>query len=231
MLARYKTRFYLALLLSAVLPGTVLAETMFELYPQSGAGQDLESLPSLAPRPTLFNGANRNQGLLAVKWQHRVNEENIFTLSAGYGDDIYLEETAYDTVSTMASLSWTRKWADRMHVTGSLFVGDEDARDEVFRHLERKYFGFTVGGRLTLFEKHSPFLSFEMLHSDYDEAAAADPLAPSTEYSRLTAGWDWQLRPNWRLRAGADYTLDDFSLNLYRYDKSRIFFSTRFDFR
>jgi len=92
--------------------------------------------------------------------------------------------------------------------------------------------GVTLGGRVTLFKTHSPYISFQSLRASYDEAALEDPLAPSPEISRFTAGWDWQVRPNWRLRAEADYTLeDDFSLSLDRYDRSRVLFSTRFDFR
>lgn len=229
--ASLKIRFCLGLLLSVALPSLVFGDTTFRPYPERGWEQGLEPPSLFYQHPTVLNGRNRGQGLLALNWQHRLNEDNTFMLSAGYGDDVYLEETPYDSVSTMASLAWTRQWAGRMQLTGSLFVGDEDARDEVFQHLERRYFGFTLGGRLKLFEKHSPFVSFKMLRSDYDNDVTADPLAASTEYSRVTAGWDWRVRPNWRLSAGADYTLENFSLDLERYDRSRIFFNTRFDFR
>lgn len=229
-------------MLAVLLPGRALGDGAFELYPTrtlSDVELGLTSQPRssalpLYERPRLFNGKNgRTQNLLAVKWQHRLTQEHSFALSAGYGDDLYLENKQPAAVSTMASLSWTGEWGGRMRprITGSLFVGDEDARDDPYRDLDRKYFGLTIGGRVTLFERHSPYLSFKMLRSDYDVDLSEDPFAPPAEYSRLTAGWDWQVRPNWLLRAGADYTLENFSLDLERYERSRIFFSTRFNFR
>lgn len=229
--ARLKKAACLGLLLTVALPGLTLADATSGLYPGTGWAEGLELRLPFAQQSPLLNARDRSQGLLALKWQHHLNQAHTFTLAAGYGDDVYLEETPYETVSTMASLSWTRQWGPRMSLTGSLFVGDEEARDDVFQHLEREYFGFSLGGRLQVFERHSPFLSFRMLRSDYDDDVTADPLASSTEYSHLTAGWDWQVRPNWRLRASADYTLENLSLDLDRYDRSRIVFSTRFDFR
>ena len=84
---------------------------------------------------------------------------------------------------------------------------------------------------MTVFESHSPFVSFRMLRSEYANGDVGDTLAPSPEYSRLSAGWDWQVLPNWRLRAQAEYTLSDTAPDLYGNDRRRIFFSTRFDFR
>ncbi len=225
-----KTRLY-AILLGTVVPALAFGDTTFGPYPEDGTIQSLAT-PSFLDEGSVVQGGTRGQGLLAVKWQHRINEENIFTLSAGYGDDVYLEETPYDSVSTMAALSWTSRWTPRMRITGSLFVGDEDTRDDVFQHLTRKYFGFSLGGRLNLLPRHSSYVSFKLLRSDFEnDLVEGDPLAPSKEHARVTAGWDWQVSANWRLRAGADYTLDDLSLNFDRYDRSRVFFNTRFDFR
>ena len=84
---------------------------------------------------------------------------------------------------------------------------------------------------MTVFERHSPFVSFRMLRGEYATPDPDDMLASSTDYSRLTAGWDWQVLPNWRLRAEAEYTLSDTGLDLDVDERSRFFFSTRFDFR
>lgn len=177
-------------------------------------------------RQALF-GSRREA--LALQWQHRLSEEHSLALTAGYGEDPYLDEAVRDGAGTMASLAWTSQWGSRLRpqISGSLFAGDDSVKDELYRSLERRYYGLAVGGRLQL-ERHSPFLSFRMLRSE----DAVDPLDPnSPEYSRLTAGWDWQIRRNWRFRAEADYTLYDTGLNLYRYDRAGVFFSTRFEFR
>ncbi|MFQ5759853.1 MAG: hypothetical protein ACE5HM_02650 [Acidiferrobacterales bacterium] len=230
-----KTFLYVALL-GGILPAVVFADDVLQPYwasATSSAATTHETLTSTEQFP-LFNSANQQKQLLALKWQHQPVDGHSLRFSAGYGDDVYLEEMPYDSVSTMAELAWTGQGAGRFRpsLSGSLFVGEADTRDEAYRHLDRKYMGFTVGGRVTLSNTHSPYISFRMLRTSYDEAALDDPLVTSAEISRLTAGWDWQVRPNWRLRAEADFTLEDeFSLNFDRYDPSRVFFSTRFDFR
>ena len=193
-----------------------------------GVSRTFDTLSTpLLERQALF-GASREA--LALRWQHRLSGEHSFSFAAGYGDDPYLDDDAREGPGTMAALSWTSQWGSRFRpqVSGSLFTGDDTVRDDEYRSLERRYYGFSIGGRLQLFERHSPFVSFRMLRGEEGgDLLEPDPL----EYSRMTAGWDWQIRPNWRLRAEADYISSDSGLNLYRYERSAIFFSTRFDFR
>lgn len=226
--------FVFLLVVGGLLPGVTFAGTLGKNTAGQGQTDVLEQVQPLAAsgeRRHLFNG--RNKDLLAIQWQHPLNEAHNLTFAAGYGDDVYLNEKRYDPVSAMASVSWTGRWNGRWQpaVSSSVFVGDESPGDDAFRSLERRYFGFSVGGRMTFFERHSPFVSFRMLRGEYATPDLGDALAPSTDYSRLTAGWDWQVLPQWRLRAEAEYTLSDTDTDLYGDDRSRIFFSTRFDFR
>ena len=237
MIVKSRTFHYLVLL-GGMLPAVVFADDVLQPY-WASVMSPVSATTHRTLTPTeqfpLFNRSNQQKQLLALKWQHQPIDGHSLKFSAGYGDDVYLEEMPYDSVSTMAELAWTGQGAGRFRpsLSGSLFVGDAATRDEAYQHLDRTYVGFTLGGRVTLFKTHSPYISFQSLRASYDEAALEDPLAPpSPEISRFTAGWDWQVRPNWRLRAEADYTLeDDFSLKLDRYDRSRVLFSTRFDFR
>ncbi len=235
MKVKSKTFLYVALL-GGMLPAVVFADDVLQPYWASSTSSAATTHETLTPteQSPLFNSAGQQKQLLALKWRHQPVDGHSLRLSAGYGDDVYLEEMPYDSVSTMAELAWTGQGAGRFRpsLSGSLFVGEADTRDEAYRHLDRKYVGFTLGGRVTLFKTHSPYISFRRLRASYGEAALEDPLVASAEISRFTAGWDWQVRPNWRLRAEADYTLeDDFSLSFNRYNRSRVFFSTRFDFR
>lgn len=220
-------------LVGGLLPATVLADSTGRAADSQGRAEVMDTVqPLMAPyaRDPLSGG--RNKELLAIQWQHRLNEAHSLTLAAGYGDDVYLDEKRYDPISAMASVGWTGQWGGRWRpaVSGSVFVGDENTSTEAYRNFERRYFGFSVGGRMTLFDKHSPFVSFRMLRNESGNELV-DPLAMSPDYSRLSAGWDWQVLPNWRLRAEAEYTLYDNGPSLYGNDERRIFFSTRFDFR
>jgi hypothetical protein len=120
-------------------------------------------------------------------------------------------------------------------VTGSVFLGDEMAREEIYRHLGRKYYGFSVGGSLTLFQSHTPYVSFKMQRSVYE--VSDDPLfvSPRTgDRSLLSAGWKWQAGRDFSLQAEASYGLGETSgssLDPYSLERSRILFGTRFGFK
>jgi len=208
---------------------------VFELFSEVGFARERDtfSIPVYRHEAQVNGKGYRTLNVLGIKWEHRLSAENRFAVSAGYGDSIYPEDEAQDTVSTMASLSWThgRPTSGGTNITGRLFVGDEAAKDEAYRHIGRRYYGVSLGGSMGVFENHTPYISFKLQQSDYDVVEPAYALSRDPELSRVSAGWNWQVRPNWNLRAQADYTLDDLSLELNRYDRSRILFSTRFDFR
>ncbi len=193
-----------------------------------GVGGAFDPVSTPVMERQAFFGSRRDA--LALRWKHRLSGEHSLSFAAGYGDDPYLDDSGREGPGTVAALSWTGQWGSRWRpqLFGSLFTGDDSVKDEYARNLERRYYGFALGGRLQLFERHSPFVSFRMLRGEEGgDLVEPDPL----EYSRVTAGWDWQIRPNWRLRAEADYSFSDTGFNLFRYERTGIFFSTRFDFR
>lgn len=221
-------------IVGGLLPASAFAEVAGKAANSQGQAEVMDSVqPLVAPYAHDPLADGRSKELLAIQWQHRLNEAQSLTLAAGYGDDVYLDEKRYDPVSAMASVAWTGQWSGRWRpaISGSVFMGDENTSTEAYRNLDRRYFGFSVGGRMTFFENHSPFVSFRMLRNEFGNGEPLDSLAASPDYSRLSAGWDWQVRPNWRLRAEAEYTLYDNGPSLYGNDERRIFFSTRFDFR
>lgn len=141
----------------------------------------------------------------------------------------------YDIADTRAALLWSSQWAGgfRPGIGGSVFIGDEGVRDEAYEHLGRKYYGFTFGGEITLFRQHTPYLSYRL-----QRYSSEDPLLYPSGYedqSSVSAGWKWQVQPNWSVQAEASYGLnsDDAKrvLDLYPPDRNRLFFGTRFDFR
>ncbi len=99
---------------------------------------------------------------------------------------------------------------------------------------------------MTLFRKHTPYLSLKMQKNEYADAVhnsdalisdsllpvdqAANPLYGPETYSRLSAGWNWRVRSNWSVTAEANYLLEDSESDLIT-DQSRFYFGTRYDFR
>jgi len=184
--------------------------------------------------PPLGDETDVRLNAFGAKWLHRLNAIHSFAVSAGYSETASSTRLSPDTFDTRAAFSWTSKWAGgyRPGVTGSIFVGDETAKDEAYRYLGRKYYGFAIGGELTLFREHTPYISYRLQRSQYE--TAVDPLySPyrSDDRSLVAAGWRWQVQRNWSLQAEASYGLGGAGLDLQNYERSRLFFGTRFDFK
>lgn len=173
--------------------------------------------------------------VFGVSWQHRLNPMNILAVSAEYGEGTIAYPQPLDTLDTRAAFSWTSHLPSSVKpsITGSVFLGDEMAREEIYRHFDRRYYGFSVGGSLTLFQSHTPYLSFKMQRSVYDAADESLLTAPRRgDLSLLSAGWKWQVQRDISLQAEASYGLGETpSLDPYSLERSRILFGTRFDFK
>lgn len=172
---------------------------------------------------------------LGVEWSRRLNSQNLVTLSAQYGDYAYAyaDQPLGDTTNSVAAFAWSSDLHGESHprVSSSIYLGDETAKDDTYRSLGRRYYGVTLDGRFTPYPKHTPYASLRLQRSDYLMENSL-LLAPRREdFSRLAAGWDWQVRPNWGLRAEANYSLNNSNVELFGYDRARVFFTTRFDFR
>jgi hypothetical protein len=188
-------------------------------------------------RPSSFEETSGNRvNAFGVRWQHHVDTMNSFAISAEYGEGAAVNPSPLDTLDTRAAISWTSRLpsAVKPSVTGSVFLGDEVAREEIYRHLGRRYYGFTVGGSLTLFQSHTPYVSFKMQKSLYDTADEPSFVSPrSGDRSLLSAGWKWQVQRGFSLQAEASYGLGSSttSLDPYSLERSRILFGTRFGFK
>lgn len=170
-----------------------------------------------------------------VKWQHNLDAVNSFAVSAEYGEGTAVLPSPQDTHDARAAFSWTSRLpiSVKPSITGSVFLGDEVAREEIYRHLGRKYYGFTVGGSVTLLQSHTPYVSFKMQKSLYD--TNDDTLFVATrsgDSSLLSAGWKWQVQRDFSLQAEASYGVGNTTtLDPNKLEHSRILFGTRFDFK
>ena len=175
-----------------------------------------------------------------VKWQHRLNADHSFAVSAHLGENFYqnVDFMLGETTSAMAEVSWTTRLTgnSRPSVTGSVFYGDEMATRENESQFGRTYYGFTVGGQMTVYDTHTPYVSFKLQRSNYifDEALEWEGFDDSY-FSRLSAGWSWQVQNNWSLKAEANYIFNDSELGLgfnsKGFNNGKLFFGTRYDFR
>jgi hypothetical protein len=228
-------------LTAATDPGEALVDPLVKddvLYVYSG----YDAEPTLAPvDPARAPGdrelSGRRLSNVAVSWERRFDALNRLSVSAGYADNVpgrALAPTEFG--DTHAGAAWTRelpgKW--RPSLTGSVFAGDEFARDEAYRQLGRRYLGFAVEGQVTLLQSHKPYLSYQMRRSYY-EGTAIDEIAANSlrtdDRSLVSAGWRWQASRSLSLQAEASYGLNPTGQDLYNPERARVLFGTRFDFR
>jgi hypothetical protein len=174
-----------------------------------------------------------------VKWEHDIDKDSSFSLAASHGENVYVQETLQNTTSKMATLSWTSRFTGnrKSSLTGSVFLGDEAAAEESDELLARRYYGFSFGGQMTIFRSHTPYLQLKLQKSRYEldqGLASLEPVEgaiPEPDYySRLSAGWRWRVKGNWSVNAEANYSSSEKELN-WRFNESKIFFGTRYDFR
>jgi hypothetical protein len=170
-----------------------------------------------------------------VSWEHRLSARDSLSLAAEYGAGVS-GHARPDTADARTGVSWTSGWGGgfRPSLTGSVFVGDETARDETLRYLERRYVGLSVGGQLNVFRDHTPYVALQYRRSYYDGSNINEtlPLGPRTDdRSLFSAGWRWQVQPSMSLEAGASFGLNSSGQDLYNNERSRVFFGTRFDFQ
>ena len=198
-------------------------------------GQDRFALPLYHQEFHYERERALKYGALGVEWRRRLNSQNLLTLSAQYGDYAYAhaDQPAGDTTNAVAAFAWSSEFTGALHprISSSIYLGDETAKDDAYRFLGRRYYGVSLDGRFTLHPRHTPYASLRLQRSDYltEDVLLSGPRRE--DFSRLAAGWDWQARPNWGLRAEANYSLNNSSVESFGYDRARILFTTRFDFR
>lgn len=168
---------------------------------------------------------------LAIEWQHSMNAANLFTLSARYGDSLSTDSELQNVAGKTATLSWNSLFGSESRVSGRFYVGDEEAQAGM--NSERRYFGMHVEGRYGLWRDHTPFASLRWQRNQYemDNAAPNGSLLRHDSFSRLAAGWNWQVTPGWDMRAEANYRLSDDSVDAADFDRTQLYFSTHYGFR
>lgn len=199
---------------------------------------ELESSGNRTRYSSFEEPSNNNRiNAFGLKWQHHLDPINSFAVSAEYGEGTATSPAPLDTLDTRAAFSWTSRLpvSVKPSITGSVFLGDETGREDIYRHLGRRYYGFTVGGSMTVFQSHTPYVSFKMQKSLYDSADDMLFVSPrSGDRSLLSAGWKWQVQRDFSLQAEASYGLGNTNtptLDPNNLERSRILFGTRFGFK
>src|SRR5690606_21928493 len=104
-------------------------------------------------------------------WQHRLDAVSTISISAGYSQAPWSAELPnLEVADTRATLSWRGSWSGAWQpgLTGSIFIGDEDVREERYEELGRRYYGFALGGELRVAQHHTPYFSYRLRRNLYN---------------------------------------------------------------
>lgn len=195
--------------------------------------------PLVSPPPRLFDAGVEGTSAprmraFGIAWQHRLDTTSHVTFSADYHHDATRFLGTPEIADTRASVSLTNRWQGEYgpRLTGSMFVGGERGTSEAYNQLGRRYYGLSLGGELTVFGTHTPYISFQMQRG---AAAGGDETLLTGLYdddrSQIAAGWKWQAKPHLSLQAEASYGNSGNRFRLQNPEHSRVLFGTRFDFK
>ncbi len=192
-------------------------------------GEETISVPLYYRRSQLSTDNQQQLDGFGIKWRHRFENIGSVTVMARYGRGEYTlaNEDSLDAANRLASVSWTSGF-NKSGVTGSFYIGDEQVSELTTANNGRTIYGFAVGGHWLLGSSHAPYVSLRYQNSDQ---AAISGLTDYDKYTRISAGWNWQIKSNWRVRAEANFTYDEPRWNLLNFDRTRIQFTTRFDIK
>jgi len=192
-------------------------------------GQEAVSVPVYYRRGRDESNSNQQPDGFGIKWRHNMEGAGSLTMMARYGkgENSLGDESSLDTANRLASVSWA-SGVDTSGVTGSFYIGDEQLNKAEYADSARMIYGFAVGGHWLLGDTHTPYVSLR--YQDSDQAAISG-LTDYEKYTRISAGWNWQVKSNWRVRAEANFTYDQPRLNLLDIDRTRFQFTTRFDIK
>ena len=192
-------------------------------------GDESISVPLSYRRTQYQNGDSQKLDSFGIKWRHRFEGVGSLTVLArkGKGEYQFGDDLSQDAANTLATVSWTSGF-EHSGVTGSLYVGDERVIDTETIEAQRRVYGFAVGGHWNLGSEHTPYVSLRYQTSDQPFTSG---LTDYDRYTRISAGWNWQVRSNWQVRAEANFTYDEPRWNLLNADRTRIQFSTRYDIK
>jgi hypothetical protein len=195
-------------------------------------GEETFSIPMIHRNSLFSNGTTDELSALGLKWRHQFSGLGSLTLAAHYGLGA-LGTTGYaqraDTANTLTSVSWTTDLGTGgSAVMGSLFYGKEQPENTSLADPARRVYGLAVGGQWALGERHLPYVALRYQSGDPASGLSSSQLA---DYTRISAGWNWRVNPNWNVRAEANFTYEQPTWDLFHVRQTDVLFSTRFDLR
>jgi len=177
-------------------------------------------------------------GYLAVvspglAWQYALGADGRLELAATYADYRYDQFGTRDIDGLTVSLGWRQVFnlTGRPQLQLSAYHGDERAKDSLFDYFGRDVLGAQLRGDMNVAVRHFPYFQFRWQTSEYQGLDPIYAVSREDSYLRVGLGWRYRLQPRLYLGIEADYTKNQSSILLYEFERTRAYFTTRYEWR
>ncbi len=195
-------------------------------------GSNYLSLPLYHQEFLIGHRRYRQHDAFGLEWTYRADPANVISLVGQYGNYVYQDESVQNTDSGVAALTWARNFAvpSQPRIKASIYRGRDAAKDELYDYFGRSYYGISAEGSFAVSPRQRPYATLLYQRSNYDAADPGFPVIRVEHYSRVAAGWMWQMKPKWILRAEVSYADNHSNIDIYQYHRTLFYLSTRHDF-
>jgi len=168
-----------------------------------------------------------------AEWQWRLGTDRRLVLSALYAGYRYddLSERDTNALVVSAGLRQTLSWSSAPRFSAFLYHGDEDARDSRFDYYGRRYYGLEFKASFNVAARHTPYLNLRWQSSDYNGLDPLYAVARSDDYWRTSLGWTYRLSSQADLGLEFEHTRNKSDIDLYTFERSRAFVTSRYEWR
>ena len=175
----------------------------------------------------------RANGAVA-QWQHNYSQYSQVSLFAQFADLAYPypDQSIRDATRTIGGIAFGHGWdaPSRPVVFGSLYAGDEKAKDSRYKEFGHKPIGVRLGGQMSLGAATTLFglLSYE--DRVYEAEDTSFLVTRHDKMTDLRLGLDYAFRPAWHLVPQLSYTNNDSNIELDKYDRTVVSLVARWTF-
>lgn len=173
----------------------------------------------------------RTNGAVA-QWQHSYSEYSQVSLFAQAANLEYPTQSPRDARRTIGGVAFGYGWdtPSKPIVFGSLYGGNEKAKDADFQNLGHKPVGARLGGQVSMTDRMA---LFGLVNYERRVYGADDPFFLVTRRDKqadVRLGVNYALGAGWLLVPQASYTNNQSNIDLNKYDRTVVSLSVRWTF-
>lgn len=168
-----------------------------------------------------------------LAWQYAIDNQSRVELGIASSNYEYDDFNTRDSEGITFSTGWRQTFSSfgRGRARFSLYAGNERAKDDRFEYFGRDFIGLQWRVEFEVASRHLPYAHLRWQASDY---LGLDPIYATERvdrYWRLGLGWRYRLQTQWHLGAEIEYTNNDSSITLYEFARTRVFITSRYEWR